>query len=155
MAEVLLSPFIDLTKHYIQINYITFVDNKLNLLVYSCLTIIITFLVKTICNYKNFITQIYYIRWFITYIILKYEMTIFPCPATVCPYSPTDIKSDFENNNITEIELVDNNKGIFLRLFGFRIEKYNSGNNTSVQSYRYNFVLSKEQEEIIRYDEER
>ena len=65
MAEVLLSPFIDLTKHYIQINYITFVDNKLNLLVYSCLTIIITFLVKTICNYKNFITQIYYIRWFI------------------------------------------------------------------------------------------
>ena len=147
MAEILLSPFIDLTKHYIQTNYITFVDNKLNLLVYSCLTIIITFLVKTICNYKSFITQIYYITWFITYKILKREIIMYPCSNILCPFAPFDSKIDFENNNITEIELVDNNKGIFLRLFGFRIEKYNSGNNTSLQSYRYNFTLSQEQEE--------
>lgn len=147
MAEVLLSPFIDLTKHYIQINYITFNDNKLNLMVYSCLTIIISFLVKTICNYRSFITQIYYIKWFITYKILKHEIIIYPCPAIDCPFAPFDIKTDSENNNFTEMELVDNNKGIFLRIFGFRIEKYNSGNNTSVQSYRYNFTLSKEQDE--------
>ena len=147
MAEILLSPFIDLTKHYIQTNYITFDDNKLNLLVYSCLTIIITFMVKTICNYRTFINQISYIKWFIIYKILKREIIIYPCSSISCPFAPFDLQTDFEKNNIIEIELVDNNKTIFLRTFGFRIEKYNSGNNTSVQGYRYNFTLPQEQEE--------
>lgn len=150
MAEALLSPFIDLFKHYVQINYITFDDNKLNLLIYSCLTILMSFIVKTLCNYKDFMNHIKYIKWFYKYKILNTKITIYPCSNITCMYAPFDLKKDTENNVYSEIELFDNNKTIFLRIFGFRLEKYSYGNNNNISTHRYTFKLPDDKEEICR-----
>ena len=146
MGNALISPFGDLLKHYIEINYIQFDDKKLNLLVYSCVSIIISFLLSTVLNISSFKDIYNYIVWFITYRILKIEHRIILTNANTTPYSPEipllSDKGRLDASVFSFYDLYDHQQQWFLEIVGFKLARNHSGSTTSyVHTSIYTFNI--------------
>ena len=140
MSVEISTAFADLFKHYVSINYITFEDNKLNILLYSLMSILISYIFKFFINYDDFKYQIIYIKWYINYNILRKTHIVYLCNKLYTPYSP-----DNKITNFTELynyELQNENLTYFQYLISLKLAKNRSGDKgDTIFAYSYNFCL--------------
>jgi hypothetical protein len=133
--------FADLFKHYFSTNYITFEDNKLNILLYSLMSIVISYIFKFLINYDDFKEQINYIKWYITYTMFKRTKIVYLCNKLNTPYSP-----DKKITNYTELhdyELEYNNWEYFQKLISLKLAKNRAGSKAdTIFAYNYNFCIN-------------
>ena len=131
----------DLLKHYFSSTYITFEDNKLNILLYSLMSILISYIFKFFINYNDFKEQINYIQWTITYTIFRRTKIIYLCNKLTTPYSP-----DKTITNYTELhnyELEYDNWTYFQHLISLKLSKNRAGSKAdTIFAYNYNFCIN-------------
>lgn len=136
--DTLTMPVLDLLKYYIERNYIQFDDTKLNILLYSVVSIGLSLIVKYIFKFDMYIKAINYIQWFITYKFFRKEIFKFPVDCRSNLFSPL-----FEENDLKVKELRSENSQVFRELLSLKIEHANQGNNTNAVAYIHNFKLPK------------
>jgi len=148
----------DLLKHVTITYYIKFEDQKMNLLIYPLITIVITYILNIIFDYKSFTEQINYLKWHFTYKILNRTKIIYPCNTEIRHYSPFDEKIDIpDSKTMSYIILVNDgdnkDKQHLLNSLGLRLEKHYSGNSsgfTSPSYYSFKIDESNHQHKKIR-----
>lgn len=110
--DALLTAITDVCKHYININYLTFNDKQLNMLLYTLICVFVNLLNKFITNFK--LTELlYFIEWNIKYKFLKQTQLIFPIISTMKKreiYSPydnfkKDTKEIYKNYDLQFIDI--------------------------------------------------
>jgi hypothetical protein len=132
--------FADLFKHYFSTHYITFEDNKLNILLYSLMSILISYIFKFLINYDDFKEQLNYIKWYITYTIFGRTKIIYLCNKLNTPYSPDKKITNY--NELHNFELAYDNWTYFKNLISLKLCKNRSGGNAdTIFAYSYNFCL--------------
>ena len=136
MADTIMMPFMDLIKYYIERTYIQFEDPKLNILIYSVVSIALSLFVKLIFQYDLFIYYKNYCIWLIIYKIFKKQIYKFPINSRNELFSPINTK-----NELFTKELRDISANIFREILRLKIEHGNQGNNTNSVSYVHNFRL--------------
>lgn len=141
MSSEIITAFADLIKHCVATNYIKFEDNKLNLLLYSFMSIIISYIFKILINYESFKEQINYIKWYFKYIICKRLHYVYLCNKQNTPYSPdNNINNDTKLHNI---ELQYDNHDYFQYLISLKLAKNRAGSKgDSICNYSYNFSVN-------------
>ena len=133
--------FADLLKHYVSINYITFEDNKLNILLYSLMSILISYIFKFFINYDDFKEQVKYCKWYIKYIIFRKTHIIYLCSKLNTPYSPDKKISNFIE--LHNYELQYENRTYLQYLISLKLAKNRSGGKgDTIFDYSYNFCLN-------------
>lgn len=133
--------FADLFKHYVATNFITFEDNKLNILLYSLMSILISYIFKFFINYDDFKDQINYIKWYIKYNILRRTHIVYLCNKLNTPYSPD--KKIINFNELHNYELQNENWTYFQYLISLKLSKNRSGGKyDTIFAYSYNFCLN-------------
>ena len=143
MTTEIITAIADLLKHCTS-KYIETTDTKLNLLLYAFVSILISYILKLIFNFEMFKEQCNYIKWYITYKMLKREKIIYPVSKDYEFYTPEIFDKDkdkFEKCNLKHYELVEKNKFYFLEAFGIRLNKNRSYNKNREHActYMYNF----------------
>jgi hypothetical protein len=103
--DVLLTPLADIAKHYIQTTYLTFEDQKLNLLIYTFIGTFTAFIIKLLSNPKTAIDSVNWVIWFIKYRIFCRELLLvgWYCNKVYSPYAydtKTWYKKDIEPNTL-------------------------------------------------------
>ena len=136
MADALTMPILDLLKYYIERNYIQFDDTKLNILLYSVVSIGLSLIVKYIFKFDIYFYAINYIKWFITYKIYRREIIKFPVDSRSTLFSPK-----FEEKDLKIKEFRCENGNVFRELLAIKLEHANQGNNTNAVAYIHNFKL--------------
>lgn len=135
--DALFSPFVDLLKHYIQTNYLVYDDQKVNLLMYSCVSITISFVVKTFLDIAALLNFLKYVCWMIEYKILHRKRAIIPCIKENTPYCPYSYK-DTESKN-TNIIISEHSSYMFTRV----ITKSLFGTSETGRQHIYCFSATK------------
>ena len=139
-AEITMA-FADLMKHFVSTNYITFEDNKLNILLYSLMSILISYIFKFLVNYDDFKDQINYFKWYITYSIFRKTHLVYLCNKLNTPYSPDKKISNFIE--LHNYELQNENSTYFQYLISLKLSKNRSGGKLdTIFAYSYNFCLN-------------
>lgn len=149
MSEQLIIVIGDLIKHTISLNHIKYEDQKLNLLLYAFLSLVVSSILKLIFNYDTFREQINYAKWILTYKIYNklynIQTIVYPCNKEYEQYSPFIMDKDkSDRNKLKQYELCNVNKRYFLETLGFRLEKHRSSNKNMEHActYIYNFTLN-------------
>lgn len=141
MGNPFIDPFMDLLKYHIQSNYINYDDNKLNMLLYSCLSIVISIIISITINIASGQDILNYTIWFIKYRIFRIQHRVILTNANNTPYSPdipmTTDKGRLDVSNFTFYDLYDNQQKWFLEIIGLKLYKNHSGNNST---YVYNTI---------------
>jgi hypothetical protein len=138
MATEITTAFADLIKHYISTHYITFEDNKLNILLYSCMSILISYILKFLINYDDFKDQINYFIWYIKYIILKRTHIVYLCNKITTPYSPDKKITNYTDiHKLYNYELAYENCNYFKYLVSLKLSKHRSNNYIHESTYNF------------------
>jgi len=122
--DVLLTPLTDIIKHYIQTTYLTYEDNKLNLLLYTFISAFIAILCKYILSNNN--TIIKYCIWYIKYKILKKEC----CEIVIYRRDEDEISNNTINNNHYSISITDSQLLIYFKIIQHILNNGSSFTNT-------------------------
>lgn len=141
MATEITTAIADLVKHFVSTNYITFEDNKLNILLYSFMSLLISYIFKFFIHYDDFKDQINYLKWYIIYRIFKNKHLVYLCNKINTPYSPD--KSIINFTELHNYELQYENNTYFQYLLSFKMAKNRAGGKgDSIFAYSYNFCLN-------------
>lgn len=141
MATEITTAIADLMKHFVSTNYITFEDNKLNILLYSLMSILISYIFKFLINYDDFKDQINYFKWYIRYNIIRRQHIVYLCNKLNTPYSPDKKITNF--NELHNYELQFENATYFQYLISLKLSKNRAGSRgDTVFAYSYNFCLN-------------
>jgi len=146
MGNILIAPFTDLLKHYIEVNYIKFEDKKLNLLTYACMSIIVSYLISCVFNITSLKETYQHIKWFFTYRILRIKYQKVLCNADDTPYSPKfailNDKGRIDTSTLSFYDLYDEQHKYFLEFISQLLYKNHYGSNTYVRTSIYSFETS-------------
>jgi len=141
MSAEIMNAFADLMKHFVSTNYITFEDNKLNILIYSLMSILISYILKFFINYNDFKDQINYFKWYVNYNIFRRTHLVYLCNKLNTPYSPD--KNLINYNELHNFELQNENWTYFQYLISLKLSKNRSGGKyDTIFAYSYNFCLN-------------
>ena len=141
MSAEIMNAFADLMKHFVSTNYITFEDNKLNILLYSLMSILISYILKFFINYNDFKDQINYFKWYVKYNIFRRTHLVYLCNKLNTPYSPD--KNLINYNELHNFELQNENWTYFQYLISLKLSKNRSGGKyDTIFAYSYNFCLN-------------
>ena len=136
-----MNAFADLMKHFVSTQYITFEDNKLNILLYSLMSILISYILKFFINYNDFKDQINYFKWYVKYNIFRRTHLVYLCNKLNTPYSPD--KNLINYNELHNFELQNENWTYFQYLISLKLSKNRSGGKyDTIFAYSYNFCLN-------------
>ena len=131
----------DLVKHFVSTNYITFEDNKLNILLYSCMSILISYIFKFFIHYDDFKDQLNYFKWYVNYTIFRRTHLVYLCNKLNTPYSPDKKLTNY--NELHNYELQNENWTYFQYLISLKLSKNRSGGKMdTIFAYSYNFCLN-------------
>jgi hypothetical protein len=138
MTTEIVNAFADLMKHFVSTHYITFEDQKLNILLYSLMSILISYILKFLINYNDFKEQLNYIKWYINYTIFNKNHIIYLCNKLNIPYSPdTKITNSIDIHKLYNYELSYENCTYFKYLISLKLSKHRS--NDYIHGTTYNF----------------
>ena len=141
MSAEIMNAFADLMKHFVSTQYITFEDNKLNILLYSLMSILISYILKFFINYNDFKDQINYFKWYVKYNIFRRTHLVYLCNKLNTPYSPD--KNLINYNELHNFELQNENWTYFQYLISLKLSKNRSGGKyDTIFAYSYNFCLN-------------
>lgn len=87
--DVILVPLLDIGKHYVHTTYLTFEDQKLNLLIYTFIGSLSALIIKLFCNPAAVIDSFKWLDWFLKYRILYKEIFLvgWYCRSVYTPYT--------------------------------------------------------------------
>ena len=141
MSAEIMNAFADLMKHYVSTKYLIFEDNKLNILLYSLLSILISYILKFFINYDDFKDQINYFKWYVNYIIFRRTHIVYLCNKLNTPYSPD--KKLINYNELHNFELQNEDWNYFQYLISLKLSKNRSGGRyDTIFAYSYTFCLN-------------
>ena len=143
MSIEIINAFADLIKHFVSTNYITFEDSKLNILLYSLMSILISYVLKFLINYNDFKDQINHIKWYLKYNIFKRTQIIYLCNKVNIPYSPDKkITNSNDIHKLYNYELIDENLNYFKYLISLKLSKHRSNNYIHDTTYNFQYKLN-------------
>jgi len=138
MATEITTAVADLLKHFVSTHYITFEDNKLNILLYSLMSILISYILKFFINYDDFKDQINYLKWYVNYTIFQRTHIVYLCNKLNTPYSPD--KKIINYTELHNFELQNENWTYFQYLISLKLSKHRTGSKLdSIFAYSYTF----------------
>ena len=137
MAVELINAITDVIKHVIATNYIQYDDIKLNLLIYTLMSFIISYSLNIFINYDSFKFQIKYLKWYFNYTIYKQENIVYLCNKKNTPFSPF---GDYKNNDNDNNNDNKTSESILTR---------NNSNSLHNDAHLFNYELSYENTSIF------